>query len=325
MIFLELKTDMKGHKKEKINALVTGGLGFVGSHLTERLIKEGFRVIVVDNLSSGRKENLNPGAKLYKIDIQNPKIAEVFQKEKPRFVFHFAAQINVRKSLADPLNDAKINILGTLNVLENCRKNKVKKFIFPSSVGVYGDSKKLPIKEDFSLNPLSPYSVAKLAVEKYLNFYQAQGLEYAILRYANIFGPRQSAQGEGGVVAKFIDDVFQKEKPIIFGSGNQTRDFLYVADAVEAAILAAKKSSFVIYNVGTNTEVSVRNLLKLILELSSKKIEPIFEPFRQGEILKSRIDFSKIKKELNWQPKYNLIKGLVETIDWYKNYIFLKK
>ena len=300
---------------------VTGGAGFIGSHLADRLLKEKYKVAVIDNLSTGKKQNLNSKAKFYKLDIQSQKIAEVFRKEKPDIVFHFAAQIDVRKSIESPIKDAEINILGTLNILENCKKYKVKKFIFPSSVGVYGNSKNLPIKEEFSLNSISPYPVTKLAIEKYLNYYQSQGLSYTCLRYSNIYGPRQSAKGEGGVIALFFNKILSGDRPIIYGDGKQTRDFLYVDDAVEAAIKAINAPSGSVYNIGRNKEVTISELVELMSNIFKKDIHPIFKPFRQGEILKSRVSYSKAKKELKWQPKYGLSKGLKQTAEWFEKVI----
>ena len=305
--------------------LVTGGAGFVGSHLVDRLIKKGHKVVVVDNLSTGKKENLNPKAKFYKIDICSPQISQVFKKEKPEIVYHLAAQIDVRKSTENPVEDAKINILGSLNVIQNFilnTKYKIQntRFIFASSVGVYGEPKTLPVKENHPLNPLAPYPITKLAIEKYLNYFKTQGLDFVSLRYANIYGPRQPSEiGEGGVIAIFINKILKGERPIIFGRGNQTRDFLFVADAVEAAILALKAPSGSIYNVSTNKEITIKALLKLISKILNKKFKPIFQPSRQGEIIRSRIDFSKIKKELGWQPKYTLENGLKETINYFEN------
>lgn len=305
--------------------LVTGGAGFVGSHLVDRLIKKGHKVVVVDNLSTGKKENLNKKAKFYKIDICSPQISQIFKKEKPETVFHYAAQIDVRKSTENPVEDAKINILGSLNVIQNFilnTKYKIQntRFIFASSVGVYGEPKTLPVKENHPLNPLAPYPITKLAIEKYLNYFKTQGLDFVSLRYANIYGPRQPSEiGEGGVIAIFINKILKGERPIIFGKGNQTRDFLFVADAVEAAILALKAPSGSIYNVSTNKEITIKALLKLISKILNKKFKPIFQPSRQGEIIRSRIDFSKIKKELGWQPKYTLENGLKETINYFEN------
>ena len=307
--------------------LVTGGAGFIGSHLVDRLIKEGHRVVVVDNLSTGKKENLNPRAKFYKADICGSKISQIFKKEKPQIVFHYAAQIDVRKSMENPAEDAKVNILGTLNVIQNFisinqqnqHESASKKFIFASSVGVYGEPKELPVTENHSLNPLAPYPITKLAIEKYLNYYQEQGLDFVILRYANIYGPRQSSLGEGGVVAIFIRQLLNQKKPVIFGDGNQTRDFLYIQDAISAAIKSIKAFSGAVYNIGTDREITINNLLKLLSQKLNKKVKPIFRPLRQGEIVKSRVDFSKAKRELKWSPKYNLDKGLEKTVNWFKD------
>lgn len=297
--------------------LVTGGAGFIGSHLVDKLSAKN-EVVVIDNLSTGKKENLNKKAKFYKADICSPAISLIFEKEKPQIIFHFAARVNVRKSFSNPVDDAKINILGTLNLLENCKKYKARKFIFASSVGVYGEPKVLPVKEEHPLNPTSPYSVTKLAIEKYLNHYQNLGLDFVSLRFANIYGPRQRYDGEGGVVAIFINKILRGEKPIIFGRGKQTRDFLYVGDAVRAAILAMQGFPGSIYNTGTNRQVSINYLLGLISKILKIKVKPAFQPSLPGEILKSRLNYSKIKKEIGWQPRYSLERGLKETINWFK-------
>ncbi len=304
--------------------LVTGGAGFIGSHLVDELVKEGHKVAVIDNLSTGKKENLNKKAKFYKMDICSHRVFEVFKKEKPEIVFHYAAQIDVRKSMESPAEDARINILGTLNLLQNfCQKSKVKgqrpKFIFASSVGVYGEPKKLPVKETHPLNSIAPYPITKLAIEKYLNYYQGQGLDFIVLRYANVYGPRQSGIGEGGVVAIFIRQLLDGEEPVIFGNGRQTRDFLYVEDAVSAAVKSIKAPSGAIYNIGTNRELTINNFLKLLSQKLNKKAKSAFQPLRQGEIIRSRTDYSKAKKVLKWQPKYDLDKGLEETVGWFKS------
>jgi len=305
-----------------MKCLVTGGAGFIGSHLVDKLIKKGNRVVVIDNLSGGKKENLNPRAKFYKIDFGSPAIGRILKKERPEVVFHYAAQIDVVKSIKDPRSDAKTSYLGTIQFLDGCRKAGVKRVIFASSVGVFGDSKNLPLRENEPLNPLSPYSVNKLAIEKYLNFCQSMGwLDFVCLRYANVFGPRQKSAGEGGAVAIFTDCVLKGKRPTIFGNGLQTRDFLYVEDAVISAISAIGAAPGSIYNVGTNKEINVKNLLKLVCLKIGKSIKPAFSSFRQGEIIKSRIDYSKIKKELGWRPQYSLEEGLEETIKWFKGQI----
>ena len=306
--------------KKTTKVLVTGGAGFIGSNLVDRLIEKGYKVVVIDNLSTGRKENLNPKAKFYKIDICSPKIRDIFYKERPKIVFHYAAQINVRKSIEDPIEDANINILGTLNILENCKNFKVKKFIFPSSVGVYGEPQHLPISEAHPLQPIAPYPVAKLTVEKYLNYYQTQGFNFTVLRYSNVYGPRQLSSGEAGVIAIFIRCFLNGKRPIIFGNGKQTRDFLYVEDAVSAAVKSIKAPSGTIYNVGTGEETSVNDTLELFSQIFDKKINPVFQSLRKGEIIKSSVNFQRIKKEFSWRPMYDFKKGIRKTVEWFRNY-----
>jgi len=301
-------------------ALVTGGAGFIGSHLVDRLIKEGHKVIVVDNLSTGQEENLNPKAKFYKIDIRNSKLSRIFEKEKPDTVFHFAAQISVKESEKDPLNDADINILGALNVFENCRKYKIKKIIFASSAAVYGDVKILPVKEDCSEEPSSPYGVAKLISEKYLNyFYNAYGLPFAALRFANVYGPRQNSKGEAGVIAIFCDKMLSKGKPIIYGSGRQTRDFIFVDDVIEANLLALEKNKAGIFNVGTGEETDINTIFRKLKALTDSGCREIHEYIQSAEPKRSCLNFQKAEKELGWQPRYSLDKGLKETIKWFKD------
>ena len=303
-----------------MKVLVTGGAGFIGSHLVDRLIKEGHRVIVVDNLSTGKKENLNQKAKFYKIDICSPKIPHIFKKEKPEIIFHLAAQVDVRKSVEDPIEDAKINILGSLNLLENYKKLKLKKFIFISTGGaMYGEADIVPTPETYPENPLSPYGIEKLTIEKYLNYYyKVFGLPYVSLRLANVYGPRQNSKGEAGVIAIFCDKMFSGEQPVINGDGKQTRDFIFVDDVVEANMLAMKSKKPGIYNIGTAKETSINTIFRKIRELTGSKCKKIHGPALSGEQKRSCLDFSKAKKELKWQPKYNLEEGLEKTINWFK-------
>lgn len=297
--------------------LVTGGCGFIGSHLTDKLIKKKEEALVIDDFSSGKNKNLNSKAKFYKISTLNPAISRIFKKERPEIVFHFANKVDIKESLNNSLETAKINILATLNLLENCRKFGIKKFIFASSVGIYGKAASLPVKENFSIEPASPYSISKWAIEKYLCFYQKQGLDFVSLRYSNVYGPRQLTNKKGGVTAIFINKILKNKRPVIFGNGKQTRDFLYVDDAVDAAILALKSPSGSIYDVGTNKETSIRGFLELISLKMKRKAKPIFSLLRNGEIINSRVNFLKIKKDLGWQPEYSLEKGLTKTIKWY--------
>jgi UDP-glucose 4-epimerase len=303
--------------------IVTGGAGFIGSHLVDKLIKNGHKIVVIDNLSSGRRENINKKANFYKVDICSSKISQIFKKEKPGVVFHYAAQIDVRKSAESPIQDAKTNILGSLNILENCKKYRVKKFVFASSGGaIYGEADVVPTPETFQPRPESPYAIAKLTVEHYLDFYKKIcDLDYISLRYANVYGPRQDPKGEAGVVAIFINKLLNNKNPIIFGNGKQTRDFVYVEDAADVAIkvLKVKPRENPIFNVGTSTEVSINDLCELISKKIGKNIRPLFASAKSGDLKRSCLDFSKIKKELKWQPEYSLSEGLKEVVEWFKN------
>lgn len=302
--------------------LVTGGAGFIGSHLVDRLIGEGHKVFVIDNLSSGKRENLNPKAKFYQADIQDQKISNIFKKEKPEIVFHYAAQIDLRKSVEKPIEDAKINILGSLNILENCKKFKIKKIVFASTGGaMYGEAKILPTPEDYPTNPPSPYGIAKLTIEKYLNYYyQIFGLPYVALRLANVYGPRQNSKGEAGVIAIFCDKMLKGEQPIIYGNGEQSRDFVFVDDVAEANILAMKSKKVGIFNIGTGKETDINAIFEKTKKLTGAKCKKIHIPAKIGEQRRSYLDYSRIKKELGWQPKYNFTDGLKKTVDWFKNY-----
>ena len=311
--------------KRKI--LVTGGAGFIGSHLVDALIEKGHKVVVVDNLSTGKKENINKKAKFYKIDICSPKIGEIFKKEKPEICFHFAAQINVRKSVEDPIFDAKVNILGSLNVIQNfinSQKSKIKnlKFIFASTGGaIYGDATKIPTPENYPANPISPYGIAKLTVENYLKFYKENfGLKFISLRFSNVYGPRQDPKGEAGVVAIFIEKLLKGERPIIFGNGNQTRDFIFVEDVVSACLKTMEyKGKKEIFNIGTGIETSINELYKIISELLKTKIKPKYVPQKPGDLKRSCLDISLTKKELKWVSKFSLKEGLQKTIESLKS------
>ncbi|MCM8787748.1 MAG: SDR family oxidoreductase [Candidatus Omnitrophica bacterium] len=301
--------------------LVTGGAGFIGSHLVDKLIKDNYKVVVIDNLSTGKKENLNSKAKFYKIDIQSQKISQVFKKEKPEIVFHYAAQIDVRKSVENPIKDAKINILGTLNILENCKKYKVQKFIFASTGGaIYGDADIIPTPEDYPEFPLSPYGIEKLIVDKYLNYYyQVFGLPFVSLRLANVYGPRQNSKGEAGVIAIFCDKMLSSSQPIINGNGKQTRDFIYVDDVVEASILAMKSKKVGIYNIGTAKETNINEIFGKIKKLTKANCKKIYGPIKEGEQKRSCLDFKRAQKELGWTPKISLAEGLRKTVGWFRN------
>ena len=304
--------------------LVTGGAGFIASHLVDKLIEKGYEVVVIDNLSTGLKENLNKKAKFYDLDIQDGKVSKVFLKEKPEAVFHFAAQIDVRKSVENPAEDAKTNILGGLNILENCKGSKgwpkVEKIIFSSTGGaIYGEADIVPTPESYVEYPLSPYGVAKLTTEKYLNYYsKIFGIPFVALRFANVYGPRQNSKGEAGVVAIFCDKIFSKKQPIINGNGLQTRDFVYVADIVNAAILALETEKTGIFNIGTGKEKNINDIFSIINKESGLDYKEVHGASQMGEQKRSCLDYSKAKHELGWEPKCDLEKGLKETVGWFK-------
>lgn len=304
-----------------MNILVTGGAGFIGSHLTDSLIKKNHRVIVVDNLSMGEKNNINSRAKFYKLNIRSKKIADIFKKEKPQIVFHLAAQMNVRVSLENPVFDAENNIIGMLNVLDQSVKFGVNKVIFASSGGaIYGDAKKRPTPENYLPNPVSPYGIAKYTGEQYLRFYKEKhSLDSVSLRLANVYGPRQDYTGEAGVIAVFSHNILQGKQCCIYG-GRQTRDFVYISDVVSAFMKAFKKGSG-IYNVGTGKETSINKLFKHIAALgimSNQIIKPLYKPAITGEVGRSVLDTKRIRKELGWEQKVDLKNGLKQTLEYFK-------
>lgn len=300
--------------------LVTGGAGFIGSHVTDAYIAAGHDVVVLDNLSTGKKENINPGAKFYEMDIQDEKLKAVFAEEKFDVVNHHAAQMDIRKSVADPLYDARVNILGTLNLLQNSVDNNVKKFIFVSSGGaVYGEQEQFPAPETHKTDPLSPYGVAKLTGEKYLYFYHTSyNLDYGVLRYANVYGPRQSPHGEAGVVAIFTTRLLNGENPTINGDGKQTRDYVFVGDVVAANVKLLKFQANEVFNIGTAKENDVNYIFDRLNQACGAKKERLHGPAKKGEQLRSVVDYRKAKKLLNWEPQVALDDGLEKTVAFFK-------
>ncbi len=299
--------------------LVTGGCGFIGSHIVDAYVDAGHRVFVIDNLSTGQLENLNPGAKLIKDDICNEDIEELFKKEKFDVINHHAAQINVRKSVEDPLFDARVNIIGSINLLRLAAKYHIKRFIFASSGGVvYGEPVSYPISEDFPYNPLSPYGISKMAVEQYiLNFAPLYNFDYVIFRYSNVYGPRQIAKSEAGVISIFINQILNGEKCDIFGDGKQMRDYVYVDDVIQANILALKCQSDIL-NIGTGIATSVNELIEILSEVTADDVVYEHTDPRPGEVFKNVLDNSKAQKRIGWRPQTKLKQGILKTFEYFR-------
>jgi UDP-glucose 4-epimerase len=296
--------------------LVTGGAGFIGSHVVDAMLALGHDVVIVDDLSTGRKRNLNPGAKFYQMDIRDPGLAEIFERERPEVVDHHAAQMDVRRSVADPLFDADVNVRGTLNLLEAARTHGIRKVIYISSGGAaYGEPKYLPCDEDHPIDPICQYGVSKHVVEHYLFVYRhLYGLDYSVLRYPNVYGPRQDPHGEAGVVAIFSGKMLANEPVTINGTGEQERDYVYVADCARANVLALNNGSGTIYNLGSNRGTSVNLLFSTLANIIGYSAEPRFGPAKAGETFKIYLDGTRARDQLDWSPTVDLNRGLQQTV-----------
>jgi len=301
--------------------LVTGGAGFIGSNIADAYIKAGHRVVIIDNLSSGKKASINQKAKFYKLDINSHDLGKIFSREKFDLVNHHAAQIDVRKSVSDPAFDAKINILGSLNIFENAKKYRVKKIIFASSGGtIYGECSSKTPDENSAVNPLSPYGIAKLSIEFYLKYYRAlYGMKYTVLRYGNVYGPRQDPHGEAGVVAIFSGKMLKNEKVKIFGDGKQMRDYVFVSDIAKANLLSLSKGNDEIINIGTGEATSVNKLFGEMAKIITSKEKPVYLPKRPGELFRSVLNIKKAKRVLGWKPEVSMAAGLRKTLDYFRN------
>jgi UDP-glucose 4-epimerase len=277
-------------------------------------------VVVVDNLSTGRLENVNPAAAFYQVDISSSELERIFQKEKPEMVNHQAAQTVIQKSNEDPVFDAKQNIVGSLNLVLQCLRFGVRRIVYASSAGVYGEPDYRPVDENHPVTPISYYGISKHTVEHYLHLSHLQNsLSYTVLRYANVYGPRQSPKGEAGVVAIFTRQILQGERPTIFGKGDKTRDYVYVADVVTANLLAMEKGISGVYNIGTGVETSDQEMFDLLAGLTGYKGNPHYAPVRKGEIHRICLDSGKAQKEIGWQPHFLLREGLTETVNYYRS------
>jgi len=304
-----------------VKALVTGGAGFIGSNLAVALIEKEIDVAIIDNLSTGKIENVPSKAKFYQNDISDAVIEKIFEREKIDYVFHLAAQMDVRKSVEDPINDAEINILGGINLLKASLKNGVKKFIFSSTGGaIYGEQDYFPADEKHPLRPVSPYGISKLSFEKYLYFYKLQfGLDYIALRYANVYGPRQNSHGEAGVVAIFCEKLLRGAKAFVNGDGLQTRDFVYVGDVVKANLLAMNHPDAGEFNVGTAIETDINTIYEMIKSSTGSSQERVNREAAPGEQRRSVIAYDLIKEKMGWAPSMNIKDGIGETVNFFKN------
>jgi UDP-glucose 4-epimerase len=303
-----------------MKVLVTGGAGFIGSHLVDRLVMEGHEAVVVDNLATGKRRNINRAARFYKMDIQSWRLERVFRNERPNVVMHLAAQMDVRKSVEDPMFDAQVNVLGTLNVLQQAVKHGVRKVIFSSSGGaIYGEQEIYPAPEIHVTKPLSPYGLSKLCGEQYLSYYQrVSGLQAVSLRYANVYGPRQDPEGEAGVVAIFIQKMLNNEQAVINGNGRQTRDFVFVDDVVEANLAMMGQDTQGTYNVGTGVETSINDLFRILVQHTGSTSKEIHGPAKRGEQARSVIDNTKLRHEVSWEPRADLSDGLKKTVEYFR-------
>jgi UDP-glucose 4-epimerase len=306
----------------RMKVLVTGGLGFIGSHIVDGLIGEGYDVVVVDNMVSGIRKNLHSQATFYEMDIRDQEIETVFRTEKPDCVIHQAAQVSVQHSMENPLYDCSQNIIATINLLNACKKFGVKKFIFASTAAIYGVPEDFPIKEDHKLRPLSFYGLSKATCEEYIRRYcKLYDIDYTILRYANVYGPRQSKDGEAGVITIFINQLMNKNPINVYGDGKQTRDFIYVKDVARANILALTRAHNKTINISSNKETSLNHLIQeLTVHFGGNKDIIInYLDKRPGDISRSCLSNVRAKTDLTWEPtpEWDLSGGIAETIKYF--------
>lgn len=301
--------------------LVTGGAGFIGSHVVDLFVAQGYEVVIVDDLSTGRASNLNPAAKFYQLDIRDPKLRDVFDSERPDYISHHAAQMDVRRSVAQPLFDADVNILGSINLIECAKEFNVKHFVYISTGGaVYGEPEKLPCDETHPINPICQYGASKHTVEHYLYMYNVNyGLSYTVLRYPNVFGPRQDPHGEAGVVAIFTGKMLAEEPVMINGDGEQTRDFVFVRDCARANYLAVTNDhQSGIYNIGWGRPTSINEIYSTLAQVINYSRSVTYGPAKVGETRHIYLDASKANRDLKWSPTITLEDGLKETVEYFR-------
>jgi UDP-glucose 4-epimerase len=302
--------------------LVTGGCGFIGSHVVDQFIAGGYQVVVVDNLSSGRRGNLNKAARLYELDIRSPDLEEVFQAENPQIVSHHAGQVDVRRSLVDPILDAEVNILGSLRVIEMAKKYRVKRLIYSSTGGaVYGEPEYLPCDEDHPIQPICQYGASKHAVEHYLHMYELlYGLDYTVLRYPNVYGPRQDPNGEAGVIAIFTGKMLQGQQVKINGDGEQGRDFVFVGDCARANLLAVVAGQNGIFNLASGTATTINQVAAHLKRITGYAGKPVHGPPIEGETRMIYLDAQKAGRLLGWEQQVPMEQGLAQTVDYFRTF-----
>ena len=301
--------------------LVTGGAGFIGSHVVDTLLANGHEVVVVDDLSTGRLSNLNPAATFYQVDIRSPQMEEIFEEERPQFVDHHAAQMDVRRSIEDPLFDADVNVLGSIKLIELAKKYGVKRFIYISTGGaVYGEPEYLPCDELHPVNPICPYGASKHTVEHYLYMYKENyDLDYVVLRYPNVYGPRQDPHGEAGVVAIFTGQMLEGEQVVINGDGEQQRDFVYVEDCARANLLALDtEHKNTIYNLGFGRGTSINEIFSNLKTITDYELPAVNGPAKVGETRRIYLEASRANQHLGWTPTVGLEEGLKKTVEYFK-------
>lgn len=300
--------------------LITGGAGFIASHIANAYLDRGHEVVIVDNLKTGRRENIDQRAMFYEVDIRHQAMNDIVDREKPDLINHHAAQMDVRASVADPKYDADVNLLGFLNLMQLAVRHRVKKVIFASTGGaIYGEQDYFPADENHPCRPLSPYGITKFATEKYLYFYQhAYNLPYVVLRYANVYGPRQNPHGEAGVVAIFAQRLLRGDEAVINGDGKQTRDFVFISDVVQANVNALGFDQSDIFNIGTGHETDINAVFQEIAKASGSSQPEIHAPAKPGEQQRSVIDSGKARAVLGWQPTIPLVDGIRQTVDYFR-------
>jgi UDP-glucose 4-epimerase len=304
--------------------LVSGGAGFIASHVVDGYISLGHDVVVVDDLSRGFKDNLNPKARFYRVDIRDAKgLKEVFAKEKPEMVNHHAAQMDVRRGVREPIFDADVNILGSINMIGLAVEHQVKRLIYVSTAGAaYGEPKHLPVPENAPINPITPYGISKHTVEHYLFTYNfLYGLDYVVLRYGNVYGPRQNSQGEAGVFAIFAEQILAGDQPVIYGDGTKTRDYVYISDVVAANVAAVSMGSGEIFNIASGVRTTDWEIFQSVRDqLGQPELQPRYAAIRPGEIEHITLDISKAKQLLQWEPKVEIGEGARSTIDYFRKH-----